>query len=78
MWADVKLEKIRGGERYISEDCFKRPVADVVMDMDSLDFLAKHIDCSRLYVCADSKQFLRFQLISKLSFNVFSSIPKDT
>ena len=26
MWADVKLEKIRGGERYISEDIFKMSV----------------------------------------------------
>ena len=25
-WAGIKLEKIRGGERYISEDSFKRPV----------------------------------------------------
>ena len=35
--------------------CYDGNVSDVVMDMDSLDFLAKHIDCSRSYVCTDCK-----------------------
>ena len=30
-------------------------VSDIVMNTDSLDFLAKHIDCSQSYICADCK-----------------------
>ena len=35
--------------------CYDGNVSDVVMDLDSLDFLAKHIDCSQSYICADCK-----------------------
>ena len=44
-----------GNELLMTTRCYDGNISDVVMDMDSLDLLAKHIDCSRSYVCADCK-----------------------
>ena len=35
--------------------CYDGNVSDIEMNRDSLEFLEKHIDCSRSYVCADCK-----------------------
>ena len=54
-----------GNGLLVSSRCYDGNVSDISMDMDSLDFLAKHIDCSRSYVCADCK-LATSGLISKM------------
>ena len=44
-----------GNGLLVSSRCYDGNVSDVIMDMDSLDFLARHIDCSESYICADCK-----------------------
>ena len=50
--------------------CYDGNVSDVVMDMDSLDFLAKHIDCSRSYVCADCKLALAGPILKTIDLDL--------
>ena len=59
-----------GNGLLMTSRCYDGNVSDVVMDMDSLDFLSKHIDCSRSYVCADCKLALAGPILKTIDLDL--------